>query len=154
MGKPIFKLIYVSSASKLFSNDELESLMHKSRNKNAHFGITGCLIYSEGNIIQYLEGTKASVDYIYSFIENDKRHKHLQRLCYGSVEQRSFKDWRMALKIIPDFHSSYPSLYQLFEDMMDRNQVDSICEHAKVFFETFLHINQLGINTLHWNVNN
>lgn len=148
--KSLHKLIYVSSASKLFMPEELDLLMSKSRFKNAHFGVTGCLIYHQGNILQYLEGSKASIDFIYGSIVMDSRHSGIQRLCYGPVDQRSFSDWTMALKYIPEVEHYYTSLYMLFEDMMDKKQVDTLCKQARVFFKTFLQINQLQTQHFNW----
>ncbi len=148
--KSLHKLIYVSSASKLFMPEELDSLMSKSRFKNAHFGVTGCLIYHQGNILQYLEGSKASIDFIYGSIVMDSRHSGIQRLCYGPVDQRSFSDWTMALKYIPNVEHDYTSVHKLFEDMMEKKQVDLLCNQARVFFETFLQINQLQTQHFNW----
>jgi hypothetical protein len=135
--------MYVSSATRLLNAEELDSLISHSQLKNAHFGVTGCVIYNDGNILQYLEGTKASVDFIYGSIVLDSRHTGIQRLCYAPVEQRSFGDWPMALKYIPDTEYDYTSLYKLFEDIIEKKQVDKLCVCARVFFETFLRINQL-----------
>lgn len=148
--KSLHKLIYVSSASEPFTPDQLDSLMRKSRFKNAHFGVTGCLIYHQGNILQYLEGSKVSIDFIYGSIALDSRHTGIQRLCYGPVEQRSFCDWTMALKYIPNVEHDYTSVHKLFEDMMEKKQVDLLCKQARVFFETFLHINQLQTQHFNW----
>ncbi len=141
--KPLHNVMYVSSATSLLNQEELDLLVRKSQLKNAHFDVTGCLIYHDGNILQYLEGTKSSVDFIYGSIVLDSRHTGIQRLCYGPVAQRSFKDWRMALKDVPDTEYDYTSLYTLFEDMMEKKQVDKLSMRSRVFFETFLRINQL-----------
>jgi len=142
--------MYVSSATNLLNAEELYSLISQSQLKNAHFGVTGCIIYHDGNILQYIEGTRASIDFIYDSIVLDSRHTGIQRLCYEPVEQRSFSDWTMALKYIPDTEYDYTSLYELFEDIMEKKQVDKLCVHARVFFETFLRINQLQTDDFIW----
>lgn len=135
--------MYASSATSLLNREELESLVKKSQLKNAQFGVTGCVIYHDGNILQYLEGPKTPVDFIYDSIVLDPRHTGIQRLCYGPVAQRCFSDWRMAFIWLPDIEYACTSLYKLFEDMMEKKQVDKLSIRARVFFETFLHINQL-----------
>ena len=122
MSKTLHKLMYVSSATNLLNAEELYSLISQSQLKNAHFGVTGCIIYHDGNILQYIEGTRASIDFIYDSIVLDSRHTGIQRLCYEPVEQRSFSDWTMALKYIPDTEYDYTSLYELFEDIMEKNR--------------------------------
>lgn len=152
MSETLHKLMYVSSASDLFTEEDLDSLMRKSRFKNRHFGVTGCLIYHQGNIIQYLEGSKASIDFIYSSIILDSRHKGIQRLCYGIAEKRCFEDWTMALKYIPAIEHNYCSVYELFEEMMEKKQIDRLCSRARIFFETFLNVNQLHSQQFNWSV--
>ena len=54
----MFYLIYVSSAIKLMHDDELLLLLEKARENNSRLGITGMLLYKEGNFMQMLEGGK------------------------------------------------------------------------------------------------
>jgi hypothetical protein len=56
----VFALVYVSSATKPFSPDELSELLAQARVDNAALGITGMLLYSNGNFMQVLEGGGAS----------------------------------------------------------------------------------------------
>lgn len=146
----LIKLMYASSSTKLMSANDLDSLMRKSRHKNSHFGVTGCLIYHEGNILQYLEGSKASVDFIYHSILQDERHHGIQLLCRDDTEQRVFEDWTMALRHIPVRDHSYKSLYQLFENIMDTDMVDRISVRARIFFETFLRVSSLQPGYMRW----
>lgn len=132
------------------SQTDLDLLMLKSRHKNSHFGVTGCLIYHEGNILQYLEGSKASVDFIYYSILQDERHHGVQLLCRDSIDQRVFTDWTMALRHIPVRAHSYRSVYELFENMMDADMVDRISTRARIFFETFLRVSQLHPGYVKW----
>lgn len=48
----MYHLIYASSASKPFSQLELDDLLIKARQNNIRLGITGMLIYRDGNFIQ------------------------------------------------------------------------------------------------------
>lgn len=144
MARPLHKIMYTSTAVELFSGQELDQLMRSARRKNAHFGVTGCLIHHEGNIIQYLEGPKISLDFIYPSIVKDSRHQDVQLLCNEQIEARAFKDWTMALRHIPQgaLHN-YQTVYDLFEDMMETKSIDKLTRQARVFFETFLDVSQL-----------
>jgi len=51
-------LVYVSSATELFSDTQLENLLLRSRQNNSTLGITGMLLYKDGNFMQCLEGPK------------------------------------------------------------------------------------------------
>ncbi|WP_413666535.1 BLUF domain-containing protein [Mucilaginibacter sp. Mucisp86] len=70
-------LVYVSTAKKLMSDDELLDLLQTARIKNAKYNVTGMLLYSEGTFIQALEGEKEDLYTIYKAIELDFRHRNI-----------------------------------------------------------------------------
>ena len=49
-------LVYVSAARKLFDEAELSALLTQCRANNARLGVTGVLLYADGNFMQALEG--------------------------------------------------------------------------------------------------
>ncbi len=61
----MFSLTYVSSAVRPFAEDELADLLAVSRQNNARLGITGMLLYKDGNFMQVLEGEEAEVRTLY-----------------------------------------------------------------------------------------
>lgn len=79
---------------------ELEELLSESRTWNTAHGLTGILLYSNGNIIQVLEGTKEEVEYIFGRIATDYRHANVVKLSDGPVPNRSFADWSMGFKAV------------------------------------------------------
>lgn len=144
MAQDIHKIMYSSSAVNMFDQQQLDDLMTVAREKNRHFSVTGCMIYHDGNIIQYLEGPTNSVRFIFDCIRSDPRHSGVIELCNAPVERRAFSDWQMALKYIPaDKLNDYQTVYDLFGDMMERSNIDKICHQARVFFETFLDVTRL-----------
>ena len=52
----MYYIVYLSSASKLFTEDELKEIVDISVKNNTRLGITGMMLYNEGNFIQVLEG--------------------------------------------------------------------------------------------------
>ena len=52
----MYQLIYLSSATEMFTKEKLLALLEQSRPNNARLGITGILLYSNGNFMQTLEG--------------------------------------------------------------------------------------------------
>jgi Sensors of blue-light using FAD len=52
---------YISTAAKLSSRRELLSLLQQSQKNYSSLGITGMLLYKEGNFTQVLEGEKKQV---------------------------------------------------------------------------------------------
>ncbi|MBC7837514.1 MAG: BLUF domain-containing protein [Nitrospiraceae bacterium] len=94
----MFFLIYVSSASKLFSPSELVDLLAQCHDQNATVGITGMLLYKDGNFMQVLEGEEAVVLALHSKIGRDPRHRGLLTLAQGPLAERQFPDWSMGFR--------------------------------------------------------
>lgn len=90
-----FRLAYVSSSKKEILHRELQCILAVPRTNNAAVGITGLLIYHDGNFIQFLEGTEAAVRDCFTRIGADKRHRNCIVLQRAEVEARSFPDWSM-----------------------------------------------------------
>lgn len=92
----LYQAIYVSSAHKLFNEEELNSLLEYIRPLNAKNGITGLLAYKDGNIMQVLEGEQQKVMELIAKIKLDTRHSGVIELLTGLIEKRQFADWSMA----------------------------------------------------------
>src|ERR1019366_9211818 len=56
----LFRLAYVSTASKLFSSAELWEMLKESNARNKEAGVTGMLLYKDGQFMPVLEGTAAA----------------------------------------------------------------------------------------------
>lgn len=95
-------LIYLSAASKFFSDEELIDILKKSRLNNSGQDITGLLLYHEGSILQVLEGEKETIQNLYNKIKNDPRHKGVIKLLDHEIKERSFADWSMGFKQISE----------------------------------------------------
>jgi hypothetical protein len=93
-------LIYVSSATIHFSDENLRTLLKTSRENNAGLGVTGMLLYAEDNFIQVIEGEKAVLNGLYAKITCDNRHKSFSILIRGEIKERNFPDWSMGFKKI------------------------------------------------------
>jgi hypothetical protein len=94
----MLRLIYVSSAVSPFTDEELKQLLDVSRRNNTNAGITGMLLYLEGNFIQVLEGEEAAVRETHGRIARDLRHTGLITLLQDKISDREFPDWSMGFK--------------------------------------------------------
>jgi hypothetical protein len=92
--------IYVSSATKQLTDDELFHLLKKSRARNKALNITGILLYSGGNFLQVLSGNKSDLEEVYSSILQDKRNFGHIVLIEEEIEDHYFPDWSMAFRAI------------------------------------------------------
>jgi hypothetical protein len=95
-------LVYVSSAVKPFSTSELAELLAKAREKNTRFGITGMLLYQDGNFMQAIEGEEAAVRQLYATISQDVRHRGTIVLLEEQITKRQFGDWSMGFRNLTD----------------------------------------------------
>jgi hypothetical protein len=91
-------IIYMSSAVVPFSPAELQSLLGTSRRNNAALGITGILLYKDGNFLQVLEGEKTAVDQLYAKIALDRRHHGVMTFFREEITEREFPGWSMAFR--------------------------------------------------------
>jgi hypothetical protein len=88
-------LVYVSSATQLFSPEALVDLLECARDKNARLGVTGMLLYKDGNFMQALEGPTQAVQDLYATIVRDPRHHVEAKLLEFSTDERQFANWAM-----------------------------------------------------------
>ena len=127
----MLSLTYVSSATDLMSADELVALLEQSRASNERRGITGMLLYRDGNILQCLEGPEDEVRAAYDVISRDPRHRGVIVLAEEHVEQRSFADWSMGFK---DLSGSDAGDLAGFNDYLCSGDLDYLGDRAQPVF--------------------
>ena len=112
----MFTLVYVSAAVTWFSDRELRALLAQSRLSNAQTGITGMLLYKDGNFMQALEGEERTVRALEARIAADRRHQGMVTLHSGTVPQRQFSDWTMGFYDLRAPAGDLPAGYTEFLD--------------------------------------
>jgi Sensors of blue-light using FAD len=95
---PVYTLVYVSTDAIRFSDADLNGLLEQSRRDNVISGITGLLLYKDGNFMQILEGSKEAVLTLMAKVKKDARHRNIMVLLEQEIAQREFKDWAMAFR--------------------------------------------------------
>jgi hypothetical protein len=90
--------VYVSSAVEPFTSEELSALLDKCRRNNEALGITGMLLYRDGNFMQAIEGPQDAVSRLHAKIENDPRHRGMLTLVSGPAAAREFTHWSMGFR--------------------------------------------------------
>lgn len=135
----LYKIMYISSASPNMSVEDLDKLLDKCRFKNAHFDITGYLLYHNGRFIQLLEGKKISVEYVYNTVKIDSRHNNLIELCAEAIDSRMFPQWEMGFQHLSEQQiAEVSNAHQLFGNEMTSGDIDRLCQRARAFFEAFV----------------
>jgi hypothetical protein len=98
VSEPLCRVVYASTAAKPFSEQQLETHLKSYRERNGKRGITGMLLYKDGNFMQCLEGPKTVVSALLAKIQSDPRHRDVNvLLCEENVE-REFSEWTMGFK--------------------------------------------------------
>jgi hypothetical protein len=91
----LVRLMYASRAVPAVDQDELISILRKSKSNNPGLGVTGVLCFSEGIFLQVLEGGRSGVNRLYNRIASDSRHTDVELLCYEEIGERKFAGWSM-----------------------------------------------------------
>lgn len=91
-------LIYTSVAARPMHEEELHALLAEARVANAQLGITGMLLYKNGNFMQVLEGEHEVVNLLSRRIARDTRHVNVFTLHSGQIDGRQFPDWSMGFR--------------------------------------------------------
>ena len=129
------KIIYFSSATKPLKEEEINLLLVKAHHYNFEKGITGVLLYLEGDFLQVLEGRKIDVDNLFHKIKKDSRHKLIITIFDQEIKKRQFLEWSMG------FHScTYEKLRNIkgLEQLEKRDLVNINDKTALTFLETFI----------------
>jgi hypothetical protein len=94
-GAAVYSIAYVSSATKPLTHAELTAMLKKGRANNARSGVTGMLLYKDGNFMQVLEGDEVAVRATFERISRDPRHHNLIVLLQGEKPKREFPEFLM-----------------------------------------------------------
>lgn len=93
-----YQIVYYSTATQAFSEQDLIDLLNYANNYNKPLGISGCLVYSDGKFIQLLEGERDAVLKLFEKIKQDPRHSNVTVTVEMTVNQKLFPGWGMAFK--------------------------------------------------------
>ena len=88
-------IAYVSAASWNLLDEQIERIVSEARRLNAINGITGVLLYCDGNFMQYLEGEEDAVIETFERIRASESHYQINELMNQPILEREFADWSM-----------------------------------------------------------
>ncbi|MDO8937992.1 MAG: BLUF domain-containing protein [Methylicorpusculum sp.] len=122
----MFHLVYVSSAIKPLSKSDLLDLLIQSRENNTKKGISGMLLYKDGNFMQVLEGEESAVRSLFEVIIRDSRHRGSIVLLEEHISEPFFKDWSMGFRDLTDENLHATAGYsQFINSPLDANSFKS-----------------------------
>ena len=119
----LHRLAYISTFIGDATQRDLDEILQTARRRKSADGITGLLVFHEGNFFQVLEGPREEVLACYARILRDTRHRECVTLLSGPVQSREFADWEMAY--IP-FAALGPTDQQDFINLQELGRSDAI----------------------------
>lgn len=91
-------LVYVSNRKPNCTEEEIQKILIACKNNNATLDITGVLLYSDLQFVQYLEGEYRQIIALYDKIKLDNRHKNAVLISSAQISERAFPSWQMGAK--------------------------------------------------------
>ena len=91
-------LTYKSVATASPSTADLRALVGQARARNRNLGITGMLLYEDGAFLQTLEGPPEKLGALWTSIQQDSRHDHIEVLSEHIAPARVFSQWDLLLQ--------------------------------------------------------
>lgn len=88
-------IIYVSSASKEFTNSDLIKLLKNARINNSKLNVSGILLFTNDSFFQVLEGEAEVIEKLFTKIKQDSGHKKVTVIINENISHRVFADWSM-----------------------------------------------------------
>lgn len=133
----MYRIMYLSTATVKFSDQELEELLEKARKNNLERGVTGLLVIKGRSFLQCLEGKEENVTYIFDKISQDTRHDSIVKVIEDFEEDRYFPTWSMGYKNINHLDSVQSEKLINFSDEegIKKLSTDEISEFFKEFIE-------------------
>jgi len=147
----MFYLIYISIAVKLQKDEDIALLLEQSRNRNLSLGVTGMLLYIEGDFlhryaggrfIQVLEGSEQEVRARFEIIRHDSRHFNVILLSESTTQIRNFGTWSMGFKYLD--HQAFIRQEESFDlnDIFKENKKAKQFNVPLQFLKSFYNMNQ------------
>lgn len=120
------RLIYISTATRPMSGDDIMDLLNVARSKNLENSITGMLLYREQHFLQVIEGPEANILELKDKIYSDDRHTDVMTLSFDSIKEREFAEWEMGFENFEEVKKKNPEGINQF--LSEEYSLDS-CKH-------------------------
>lgn len=133
----MYRTIYLSAATRLLTEPDIEALLAVSRRNNARDGITGLLMYHDGSFLQVLEGEKSKVEACFSRISADRSHRNVLRLFQGEVAERLFSEWSMGFSRPDDIQAATGALTELDQIIAELPRLRALDSRAAILIRSF-----------------
>lgn len=96
----LHSVIYVSSAIKNFSSDEILDLLSFFREDRVKKNLTGLVLYANGNALTMIEGEKEVVEKEYELMRAFPAHHDIIKIYDKAIPHLYFENYPLAFKAI------------------------------------------------------
>lgn len=107
--KDLHALVYVSKASSSYSLTDIDRLLLSARKRNEQHGLSGVLLYDNGDFMQYIEGPAIGLSEVYKTIAQSPMHHGIVELMREPLTVLRFPQWSMAFRSPGGFGMSDPT---------------------------------------------
>lgn len=115
-------LVYISLRTPECTDSEIDKILKSCQTNNKHDDITGVLLYSQKQFVQYLEGENDKIVALFEKIKQDSRHTKVIMMTNFPIKERVFPSWEMAGKPV-DFSKLD---YQTSITSQDKREFDKL----------------------------
>lgn len=128
--------MYISGATRDFSEEELRDIAKQASCNNVRQGITGALLFIQNSFVQVIEGRDTDIRVLLDTLEKDARHHNIRVILDRSVQHRDFEDWSMGLVMASELDS-----FQVIQEIDLVSSADADPDMSAMIFpesQTFL----------------
>lgn len=93
--EPLVELVYTSHSISDLNDEDVSEILRGAHEKNKELGITGVLVYYNGEFMQLIEGTTTAINLLFQSISHDARHYNIKLVSYLEISERHFDNWEM-----------------------------------------------------------
>jgi len=116
-----YTICYVSTARRDIDQNKIHELFYNSCQNNIAQGISGILLYNEGNFMQILEGSRSNIISLFQAIKKDQRHSDIITLFEKPIPYCIFKGYNSGFSTIENNDhienlNNYLTLLEFIED--------------------------------------
>ncbi|CZF86512.1 MULTISPECIES: BLUF domain-containing protein [Grimontia] len=116
MSDNLQQIVYISSAEHPFTDEEFAEMLAAIRENNEKIGVTGMLLYKDGDFIQVIEGEEHVLTPLYTTICQDNRHYSVVEMMRKPIVERQFKNWSMGFHHINNDDPRLEGFKRFFDD--------------------------------------
>ena len=99
----MYELFITTVASRQFSSSDIKEIVKQLSVRNSQYGLTGILIYNNGEFYQILEGEEETIQKMRDEIIHDSLHGSVHVIWEGQIQDRGYTNWGLSPSMMGEF---------------------------------------------------